>query len=245
MFRFLSLAIWFVVGLLLLAPLARATGLVVYTEDFPPYNYRGHDGEVTGTSTERVRKVLDRTGLDYQIRLVPWSRAVQLSKSDNNALIFTLARTPERDRFYDWLMPLMRSEYHLFTRAEDSREVTLEALKAGDLRTACVTANISCEILAWMGVPADKITRLPNQGILDLQMVLAGRADVYFNDREGHQAQLKQAGLSAAFFRDAMRVPYEGGFYLAAGRQVPAGVRAKIRQAYDALLRAGEMTAPR
>lgn len=245
MFRFLSLAIWFVVGLLLQAPFARATGLVVYTEDFPPYNYLGPDGEVTGTSTERVRQLLDLAGLDYQIRLVPWSRAVQLSRTEPNALIYTLARTPKRDSFYDWLMPLMRSEYHLFGRSEDNRPVTLEALKAGDFRTACVTANISCEMLAWMGVPADKITRLPNQGILDLQMVLAGRADIYFNDLEGHKAQLKQAGLSAAFFRDAMRVPYEGGFYLAAGRQVPTEIRTKIRQAYDALLRAGEMTAPR
>lgn len=221
----------------------RAADIIVYTEDFPPYNYPGPDGQVVGISTERVRQVLDRAGLDYQIRLVPWSRAVQLSRSEPAALIYTLARTPERDRHYDWLMPLVRSEYHLFARTEDRRQVTLETLRSGEIRAACVTANISCEILAWMGVPAQKLTRLPNQGILDLQMVMAGRADVYFNDLDGHIAQLKQAGLSPALFKAAMRVPYEGGFYLAAGWQVPGDVRSKIHSAYTALLREGAMPA--
>lgn len=225
------------------APL-RAADLVVYTEDFPPYNYPAPDGSVAGTSTDVVRQVLDRAGMPYEIKLVPWSRAVQLSLADPNALIYTLARTPKRDRDYDWLVPLVRSEYHLFARSEDSREVTLEALRSGTFRTACVTANISCEILAWMGVPSDKLTRLPNQGTLDMQMVLAGRADVYFNDLDGHRAQMKQAGLSPFLFRDAMQVPYEGGFYLAAGRQVPDEVRAKIHRAYEVLLGEGAVTAP-
>lgn len=222
--------------------LSQDAELTVYTEDFPPYNYLSEDGEVIGSSTERVRQVLDRAGLTYAIKMVPWSRAVQLAGSERNVLIYTLAKTPERDQHFDWLVPLMRSQYYLFTRAGDTRDVTIEGLKAGTFRVACVTANISCELLFKIGVPEDKLTKLPNQGILDLQMVLAGRADVYFNDRVGHAEQMTQAGYAPSSMREAMAVDYNGGFYLAAGFQLPYDLRQQVKAAYQALMQEGAFT---
>ncbi|MCJ9430701.1 substrate-binding periplasmic protein [Kordiimonas marina] len=233
---------WVGIALLLAAAPVRATDLVVYTEDFPPYNFKAPDGTVVGTSTERVRQVLDRSGLSYSIKMVPWSRAVKRAMTEKNVLIYTLAKTPKRDPKFDWLVPLMRSQYYLFARADDPRPVTLDAVRAGKFRAVCVTANISCEILRKIGLPADKLIQLPNEGFLDLPVVLAGRADVYFNDRAGNAEQLKAAGKAANVVREAMKVDYDGGFYLAAGKQVPQDMRAKVRAAYAALVREHKFT---
>ncbi|TNE62367.1 MAG: transporter substrate-binding domain-containing protein [Alphaproteobacteria bacterium] len=228
-------------GLALFAEVAGAVEaeVTVYTENFAPYNYEAEDGTVLGLSTDNVRLVLDEAGLAYEIKVLPWTRALRQARSDDHALIYTMARTPARDPDFDWLVPLFRSEFYLFARADDPRAVTRDALAQGSFTAACVVADVACELFEWLGVPAENVTVMPNQGALDFQLVLAGRADLYLRDKAANIEQLKLAGENAAVIRQAMRVGYDGGFFLAAGHHVDAAVRARVRAAYERLLAEG------
>jgi len=209
--------------------------LVVYTEEYPPYNFTKEDGTVGGLATENVRQVLDASGLSYDIRLVPWSRAVFNANSEPNALIYTLTRTPVREGDYHWLVPLADSNFYLFVRADEIREVTFEALNAGKFTGACVVNDLSCSLLLIAGMPEKNIIRVPDNVTGDFRMVMAGRADIYISDIDVNRRFRLEHGIDISVTRPAMRFRGDAGFYLASGPRLPEIIRARIRAAYEKL----------
>lgn len=78
----------------------------VVTEDWPPYNFMLPNGEVGGRTTEIVRKVLDRAGIDYEIRLFPWARSYEMAKNRENVLVYSILRTKKREKLFKWICPV-------------------------------------------------------------------------------------------------------------------------------------------
>lgn len=82
--------------------------LVVFTEEYPPYNYTA-DGKVVGSSTEIVLDVLERLGSKLtrnDIQVVPWARAYNEVTHNKNAIIFSIARSGERESQFKWVCSL-------------------------------------------------------------------------------------------------------------------------------------------
>lgn len=88
--------------LLGLGSLAWAKPIVVVTEEWPPYSY-SEDGEVRGLVTEIVRETMDRTGLEYEIRILPFVRAYRMAAEHEDVLIYTLFRLPSREMLFKWI----------------------------------------------------------------------------------------------------------------------------------------------
>lgn len=218
---------------------AAATDVIVYTEEFPPYNFTDSNGAVDGVATANVRQVLEASGVTYSFKVVPWPRAMSRALKEQKSLIYTIARTPEREDLFDWLVPIGQSEFHLYVRANDDRAVTRESLATGKFIGVCLTKSLSCEYLRRAGIPADKMIVVPNHGYPLPHMVVGGRADAYINDKFFNAAHLKNAGLAPDVVRSAMTIESRGGFYLAAGMQVPKELREKVRKAYARLVKAG------
>ncbi|WP_417465788.1 substrate-binding periplasmic protein [Kordiimonas sp.] len=218
---------------------AIATDVIVYTEEFPPYNFTNSEGGVDGVATANVRQILDASDITYEMKVVPWPRAMARALQDENSLIYTIARTPEREELFDWLVPIGQSEFHLYVRADDQRAVTRESLASGTFIGVCLTKSLSCEYLRRVGIPEDKMIIVPNHGYPLPHMVVGGRADIYINDRFFNAAHLKNAGLEPGVVKSVMVIESRGGFYLAAGTQVPEALRDKVRKAYARLVKAG------
>ena len=92
-------------ALLLLEGVARAADITLVTEDYPPYNYL-EDGEIIGFGADQAVEIMQRAGVSYELRLLPWSRAVWLADTQPNTCVLTTSHTPERDLKYLWVEPL-------------------------------------------------------------------------------------------------------------------------------------------
>lgn len=218
---------------------ALESGLVVYTENYPPFNFENEDGTVGGLATERVRQVLDAAGFDYEIRVVPWARAVNNTQSQDNALIYTLTRTPKREPSYHWLVPLSESNFYLFVRREETREITPEGLSAGLYTASCVSGDLTCELLTWAGIPEENIIPITESGTGDFRMVVAGRADIYITDLAVNDRLRRAEGFDPRLTKPAMKLQGKSGFYLASGPNLPKETSAKIKAAHQALVDQG------
>jgi|GEM_PF-562835 len=221
-------------------PSAGEQTLTVYTEDYPPFNYAEPDGSVGGLATERVRQVLDAAGLTYEIKVVPWARAMNYARTRPDALIYTITRTPRREYGFDWLVLLAESNFHIYARADETRAVTRENLEAGMFTATCVSGDLSCELLVWAGVPVGNIIPIAKMGTGDFRMVVAGRADLYISDFAANRRLRKAEGYATNLTKPVMRLDSRAGFYLASGLNVPANVRARIKASYEKLKAAGE-----
>ena len=101
---------------------ARSEHLVVFTEISPPYQTLNGDN-VSGLATDRVRELLDSAGLAAEFFAYPWARSYELAKSTPGALIYSIARTAERNQYFHWIAPVARFKLAFMSLA--SRNVTL------------------------------------------------------------------------------------------------------------------------
>lgn len=222
------------------ASVVQADPLVIYTETYPPFNFLDEDGVVAGLATEKVRQVMDATGLDYTIKLTTWARALHFATTQDNALIYTLTRTPGRDPEFDWLVPLAPSNFYLFVRADEQRPVTLETIRSGMFRATCVSNDLGCELIRWTGIPEKNIITVFDNDTADFMMVIAGRADIYISDIAVNGLLRKSQGFNPAMTKPVLRLQGKTGFYLAAGMQVPENIRGQIMRAHQTLADEGD-----
>ncbi|MBO6506495.1 MAG: transporter substrate-binding domain-containing protein [Kordiimonadaceae bacterium] len=217
---------------------AHADPLIIYTENYPPYNLLDDDGEVVGLATEKVRQVMASSGLEYEIRLVPWSRAVHYTQNNANALIYSITRTPARESQFDWLVPLAESSFYVFNREKDIRVIDLESIRAGAYTGACVSNDLGCELFRVIGMPNHKILRVADNETADFRMVVAERADLYISDINVNTRLRLSEGFDPMLTKPVLRLEGKTGFYLAGGAKLDPDIRSGIVKAYEALMRA-------
>lgn len=91
-----------------------ADGIRVVTEEFPPYDFTGADGEVEGMATEVVRAVLAELDYAPKIEALPWARALRLASTTPGTLLFSVVRTPEREPDFHWVGVVCEVKSYLF-----------------------------------------------------------------------------------------------------------------------------------
>lgn len=120
---FPKLLIWIVLSALS----APASAWQFVTEDFPPFTYPATDSTVAaqansagvpaaGPLAQIVRSVCTRLQRQCSIALHPWRRALALAEEGKADGIFTVIRSPARDRAFHVTRMLVTSRYSVFAR---------------------------------------------------------------------------------------------------------------------------------
>lgn len=136
----------FALPVLLPGPAEATPSLQWVAGDLPPFAWAAPDGP-RGFAHELAATMAQRLGRPSSILYVPWARAVRMVEQGPAYGIFPLARTPDREARFQWLIPLMAVRYGLFTLATESRlELDqLRQLRVGVLRGSPIAANLRAE----------------------------------------------------------------------------------------------------
>lgn len=98
-------------GLIFAAGQAAADDTLLFTtESYPPFIFQGATGPVSGISTDQVRGIMEGSGIQYRIEIMPWARAIALAETQAATCVFSAAQTPERQARFKWVMPLAKSQ---------------------------------------------------------------------------------------------------------------------------------------
>ena len=156
-------------------------GLQIYTEELPPYNYLGPDGAITGSSTEVIQEILSRRGEKAEISLVSWSDGYQQTLETPNTVLYSAARTAEREPLFSWVGPVGSRDFVIYAKngsairiesldaarkagtigvvKDDARHQFLQENNVVDVATypddeSCVQALMAGDIALWLGSSA-------------------------------------------------------------------------------------------
>lgn len=139
---------------------AMAGELQIVTENYPPINYE-ENGKIKGISTDIVRAVLERAGLTADIRLYPWARAYNLAEEGRDVMIYSIARTAERENSFKWIGPLYTIEEGLF-KLKSRADIKLESLEdAKAYRTGVIRGYAVHQYLLKEGFKEKKLQLQP------------------------------------------------------------------------------------
>ncbi len=98
----------------------------IITEDFPPYNFRDSEGVVQGISTDLVRELCKRMGHVKKFEFKEWSEAYNYTIATPETMLYSVTRTPMREKLFKWVGPLVPIK--LVFMARKDRQLQIENL---------------------------------------------------------------------------------------------------------------------
>lgn len=150
--------------------------VVVATLDFPPYVSTALPEN--GVAWEIAREAFAQRGIDAELRIYPWARALRLAEQGEVDALYLANRTPERERWALFSDPVGEEVAVLWKRKErqlnHGRIDDLRGLRIGGLRDSA-----QLQFIARSGLPVAEISDLAT----GLRMLAADHLDVVIADR--------------------------------------------------------------
>nr|WP_295778302.1 transporter substrate-binding domain-containing protein [Rhodoferax sp.] len=175
-----------------------AQSLSIYYEDNKPLQFQGADGKPAGFAADVVREIQRRIDNKDEIQLVPWARGLNRLNSNPNTLLFSMARTAERDNLYQWIGPIFDNSYALYVKAdspllisnlEDAKKVASIGVYRGDVRDQVLTA------LGFANLDRS------NSNLSNVKKLMAGRISLFAGSPTNLQALAEEAGYRTTDFK--------------------------------------------
>jgi len=177
--------------------------LRILSEDYPPFNYTDAQVTLVGQSTEIVKAVMGKLGLNQAIEVMQWDAAYSLAQKDPGTALFSMERSPEREHLFMWVGPIGSYENWLYARkGSDVRISSLEDAKAvGSI--AAVRDEAGQQKMAQLGFINFTFTGTSIEG---LRKLISKEVDLWLGPREGIDIIAQKAGVSVDDFEPVVFV---------------------------------------
>jgi polar amino acid transport system substrate-binding protein len=205
--------------------------LLITTESSPP-SAMMEGKRITGFAAEKIRVVLQRAGIDYEMEMLPWRRAFLMAQSQPNTCVFSTTRVPEREARFKWVGPTHENDWTLFGLAgRDYRISKLEDAKK--LRIGAYNGDVRGEYLTQNGYNVDTVQdRLSNP-----RKLLLNRVDLWATSIRTGSAIVAQNGWKGRIVPVLTYKRTE--LFLACNPAVPDALVARMNTALQAMNREG------
>jgi len=161
------------------SPSAGLSSLHYYTEEFPPLNYRDNN-ELHGISIEILNAVMSGYGVNQiqnPVILLPWSEGYEMLKKGPRTVLFSVARTPDREQLFKWAGPFASSSNAIFTTR--SRNITYQnSTLLKSLRIGVIANTSSISSLKYIGIPESSLVT-GHDGAEMVSMLESGAIDAW------------------------------------------------------------------
>jgi polar amino acid transport system substrate-binding protein len=156
------------------APAGQAMPALTITAEFSPPASMLAGEEVIGREGDKIREMLQRSGISYKIGILPWKRAYMMAQRDAYTCVYSTSRTPEREKQFKWVGPTDEAEWMLLGRAGHKFQLTnLE--DARNLRIGTYNGDARDEFLRTRGFHVDPV---PNDAF-NPRKLMVDRIDVW------------------------------------------------------------------
>jgi polar amino acid transport system substrate-binding protein len=222
-------------GLCALASASPRPRLSILTEHSPPAAML-EGGQIVGYTTDKIREVMKRVGIDYEIEILPPKRAYLLAQSQADTCVFSVTRIPEREALFKWVGPTHESDWTLFGRAD--RDYRLSGIDdARKYRIGAYFGDVRGEALAAQGFNIDTVQdRLSNP-----RKLLVNRIDLWASSIQVGSALVAQNGWSGQIVPVLTFRRTE--LYLACNKGIPDALLAKMNAALRSMQAEGAAAA--
>ena len=213
---------------LALASPAGAAKLFLTTEVYPPYNLQASDGSVGGVYIDQLKIVLEETGTDYEVAVMPWAPAIALATTQAKHCVFATARTREREKLFKWVSPIHSDRNILVAR--HNADIDVSSLEdAKKYRIGTQRGDYTETLLEMLGFPHVDVGA-------DFQITLhklkAGRIDLM------PMSESTFKSLPANTFKEVTTLSRQQ-LGLACNKSVPDEIIAKLQARLDRLIADG------
>jgi polar amino acid transport system substrate-binding protein len=203
----------------------------VVTADFPPYSYL-ENGRAEGVAVTKARRVFRQLGIDPEIKVFPWSRAYAIAKNKPNVLLFSMARSEEREQLFHWVGQITNFHVKVF-RLKSRRDIVAETPQdLAGYRVGSLLKDVKGDYLKDKGIQPVVYSSEEN----GIRMLFLGRIDAMPADEQSFIVRVKKLGYSMDDIEIVL--PLEDiskPLFMAFNRETPISVVTAFRDALQAV----------
>ena len=191
---------WIASLLLSFSCFGQSKDLTIVTEIFPPFSYV-ENGKMVGVATNRVKRILEKTSIEYQINAYPWARSFHLAQTEPNTLIYPIYKTQEREPLFHWFCPIYPpTPVYLFgLKASDTSQMRdISSLR--DKVVGVTRHDNSHTYLEELGFIDKFNLDVVGEPLDNLRNLVAGRIDAIVQTEASLQYRANRLGLSMDLF---------------------------------------------
>lgn len=182
------------------------------TEQYPPYNYQ-ESGRLQGISVDLLEKIWERMGVNLNrsvILLLPWTEGYNRTLKENNTVLFTTFRIPERELLFKWVGPVASGRDVLLVKNKNISINAEQDLKK--YKIAAIENDCAVQRLLDKGVNKEElILEKSSKPVID--MLENGTVDAWaYNDMAGIWL-IQDSGKNASDYRVAYVLGRDEGYY--------------------------------
>ncbi|NQZ11681.1 MAG: transporter substrate-binding domain-containing protein, partial [Algicola sp.] len=179
--------------------------ILITTEHWPPNNYLSKQGKIIGKATEKVRKIFEKAGLHFTIKLYPWARAYHLAMNEPNTAVYSIVRSTQREALFQWVCPLIKQQPLYFVHLTKRKDIVLDQLTDAKKYLIATTRNeFDHQFLLQNGFVEGQHFELTADDQTNIKMLLIGRTDLFISSEQTIARNISQHGGKLADVRLAM-----------------------------------------
>lgn len=202
--------IWFALACpwFMLPATAAQKPIKVLTEHLPPYQINTPAGP-QGFATDVVKATFAEAGIGYQIEFQSWSRAYQRALKQANTCIYSISRSDERLKLFQWVGAISYNTTALYklSQRKDINVKTLEDAKR--YRLAVTRDDITHLYLLSRGFQEGVHLYLPEttDSMLNLLVNRSNEIDLVLVNETILRYRLQESGLDPRLFVKLIDLP--------------------------------------
>jgi polar amino acid transport system substrate-binding protein len=212
----------------------QAEDIMVYTEEFPPFNFT-QNKKITGVSTEVVTRVFSDARLNTNIKSLAWSETYNLAQKQKNALIYSISRRKEREKLFQWIGVIVPTTYSVVA-LKSRKDIKISKLE--DLKNYRIGTNVDDVVENWLLSKEFTLTDFTrtsgkNPALQLYKSLLNKHIDVWPTPDAQAYHVVRQQGHSDPSAVIQKLYPLEelsGGYYMAASLSTPRAVVDRLAQ---------------
>ncbi len=206
--------------------------LTFYTEELPPYNYE-EDRMLKGLSVDLLEATTEKMGTKVsreEVNLVPWTEGYHAVLNENATVLFSMARTPEREDLFKWAGPVYTNRKVLFANQDEGISIE-EPEDLQNYKIGVITDDVAIQYLLDSGVNQSQIVSKDNVSAL-IDALDSAKIDLWaYPEASGKYFAEQVTGNSGSY--KAVYELHTQDTYYAFSKDVPDSVVQSFQQALD------------
>ena len=151
----------------------------IMTEELPPYNFI-KDNLVHGISADILLQLLEKNNISIDrgsIQLFPWPRAYQMVQDVPGSLLFSTARTSQREKLFKWVGPI--ADLTMGLVALKTNRIKLHSIgDANKYRIGTIRDGAPEQLVLAAGIEESNLERIASPEA-NIKKLHAGRIDLF------------------------------------------------------------------
>ena len=229
-------------SMLIFSGVAAAQDLSVITAIWAPYDME-ENGKLVGIGTEIVQATLEKAGINAEIKIYPFARALKMAENEPNTLLFTVVKSPEREPLFTWIGPIVppvRIVMHKLKKRTDIVVNSLEDAKKYTIETT--RASVGHQYLLKEGFKDGVELDPANSNQQSVKNFFGERVDLEVSAELNFMYEAKQQGFSVDDTEIAY-VLFENEAYMVFSKQTSDDIVEKVKTAFEEVKAEGLMDA--